>query len=67
MKRREFLKTGALIVVGTTAAASALIAEASTGDTTPALAVFNPHEAQTLFQMARRIFPHQQIGDAPYS
>jgi hypothetical protein len=66
MKRREFLKTGALIVVGTTAAASALIAEASTGETTPALAVFNPHEAQTLFQMARRIFPHQQIGDAPY-
>src|SRR5208337_3870281 len=66
MKRREFLKTGALIVVGTSAAASTLIVEASTGDAVPAMAVFKPDEARTLFQMARRIFPHKQIGDAPY-
>ncbi len=64
MKRREFIKTGALLVVGT-AAASTLISEAGAG-TTPALTVFNPHEAQTLFAMSRRIFPHKQVGDAAY-
>jgi hypothetical protein len=64
MKRREFLKTGALLVVGT-AAASTLITEAG-ADTTPPPTVFNPHEAQTLFAMSRRIFPHKQLGDAPY-
>jgi hypothetical protein len=64
MKRREFLKTGALLVVGT-AAASTLISETGAA-TTPALTVFNPHEAQTLFAMSRRIFPHKQVGDAAY-
>jgi hypothetical protein len=63
MKRREFIKTGALLIVGTTTAASTLIANA---DTTPALAVLNPHQAQTLFRMSELIFPHKQIGDAPY-
>jgi hypothetical protein len=63
MKLREFIKTGALLVVGTTAAASTLIANA---DTTPALAVLNPHQAQTLFRMSQLIFPHMRIGDAPY-
>jgi hypothetical protein len=66
MKRREFLKTGALLVVGTTAAASTLIADAAAGDAVPVMAVFKPDEARTLFQMTRRIFPHQQVGDAPY-
>ena len=66
MKRREFLKTGALLVVGTTAAASSLIAEGAAGNTAPALKVLKPHEAQTLFQMSRRIFPHKQLSDAPY-
>jgi hypothetical protein len=65
MKRREFLKTGALVVVGTTAATSALIARAG-ADTAPALAVLNQHQAQTLFRMSQLIFPHKQIGDAPY-
>jgi hypothetical protein len=64
MKRREFLKTGALLVVGT-AAASSVITEAG-AVASPALTVFNPNEAQTLFAMSRRIFPHKQLGDAPY-
>jgi hypothetical protein len=63
MKRREFIKSGALLVVGTTAAASTLIANA---DTTPALAVLSTHQAQTLLRMSKLIFPHKQIGDAPY-
>jgi Gluconate 2-dehydrogenase subunit 3 len=63
MKRREFIKTGALLVAGTTAAASTLFANA---DTSPALAVLNPHQAQTLFRMSQLIFPHKQISDAPY-
>ncbi len=63
MKRREFIKTGALLVVGTTAAASTIIAKA---ETTPALAVLSPHQAQTLLRMSQLIFPHKQIGDAPY-
>jgi hypothetical protein len=62
MKRREFLKTGAVLVVGTAAAASNLVTHAAA----PALAVFKPPEAQTLLAMARRIFPHKQIGDGPY-
>jgi Gluconate 2-dehydrogenase subunit 3 len=65
MKRREFIKTGALLVVGTTAAASTLITQAG-ADIAPALAVLNPHQAQTLLRMARLIFPHKQLGDAPY-
>ncbi len=50
-------------MVGTTEAASTLVA---TADTTPALAVLSPHQARTLLRMSQLIFPHQRIGDAPY-
>jgi Gluconate 2-dehydrogenase subunit 3/TAT (twin-arginine translocation) pathway signal sequence len=67
MKRRDFLKTGAMAVVGTAVAASGLIAEATAGaEAIPKLSTLKPHEAQTLLQVCRQIFPHSKLGDAPY-
>jgi hypothetical protein len=67
MKRREFLKTGAIAVVGTAVAASGLIGEVSAaGDAMPKFVMLKPHEAQTLLQVTRQIFPHRKLADAPY-
>ena len=67
MKRREFLKTGAMAVVGTAVAASGLLAEASAAEEAlPKFATLKPHEAQTLLQVSRQIFPHRKVNDAPY-
>jgi Gluconate 2-dehydrogenase subunit 3 len=63
MKRREFLKAGALVVVGTAAAASGVVAFAATE---PKLTTFQEHQGETLLKMTRRIFPHKQLDDAPY-
>jgi hypothetical protein len=68
MKRREFIKTGAMVVVGTAAVASGIVTEvtAAAEPPMPKLAVLKPDEAQTLFSMTRVIFPHAKLGDAPY-
>lgn len=66
MKRREFLKTGAMAVVSTAVATSGVIAKAATEATTPKLSTLKPQEAETLFQVTRQIFPHKRIGDAAY-
>lgn len=67
MKRREFLKTGAMAVVGTAVAASGLISSANAAEAAaPKLSTLKPHEAETLQAMARQIFPHSKLGDAPY-
>lgn len=66
MKRREFLKTGAMLVVGTAVAASGLAAAASADQALPKLTTLKPNEAQTLFKLSREIFPHATLGDAPY-
>src|SRR6202050_5638479 len=66
MKRREFLRTGALVVVGTAVGASGLIAKASAAEALPKFSVLKPHEAQTLLQASRQIFPHSKLSDAPY-
>ena len=66
MKRREFLKTSALVVAGTAAAASGLMNVAGAGEWTGQLTTLNPHEASTLLAMARRIFPHRGIDDSCY-
>ena len=67
MKRREFLKTGAMAVVGTAVAASAIVAKAGAAEQAiPKFSALKPHEAQTLFQASRQIFPHSKLGDAPY-
>lgn len=67
MKRREFLKTGAMVVVGTAVAASGIVAEASAAaEATPKFSTLSPAEGKTLLQVARQIFPHRKLGDAPY-
>jgi len=67
MKRREFLKTGAMAVVGTAVAASALSSTANAAqEAIPKFSTLKPQEAETLFQTARQIFPHSKLGDAPY-
>lgn len=66
MKRREFLKTSALVVAGTAVAASGLVNVAGGGEWTGQLTTLNPHEAITLLAMARRIFPHRGIDDSCY-
>jgi len=67
MKRREFLKTGAMAVVGTAAAASGFIAEASAAEEAiPKFSALKAHDAQILLQVTRQIFPHRKLSDAPY-
>ena len=66
MKRREFLKTSALVVAGTAVAGSGLMNVAGAGEWTGRLGTLNPHEASTLLAMARRIFPHRGIDDSCY-
>ncbi len=66
MKRRDFLKTGAMAVVGTAVAASGLAATTGADQALPKLTTLKPNEAQTLFKLSREIFPHPKVGDAPY-
>ena len=67
MKRRDFLKTGAMAVVGTAVAASGIISNAGAEvETLPRFSALKPEEARALFQVARQIFPHRKLGDAPY-
>lgn len=66
MKRREFLKTGALVVAGTAAAASGLISVASANEWRGKLTSFKPDQAQTLLAMCRQIFPHSSVDEVCY-
>jgi hypothetical protein len=67
MKRREFLKTGAMAVVGTAAVTSGLVAEVGAADEAmPKFAALQSHDAATLLQVTRQIFPHRKLSDAPY-
>ena len=66
MKRRDFLKTGAMVVVGTAVAASGLVNAAKAAEAAPKLTTLKPAEAETLFKVSRQIFPHSTVGDEPY-
>jgi hypothetical protein len=66
MKRREFLKTGAMVVVGTAVAASGLVNAADAAEPIRKLTTLKPAEAETLFKVSRQIFPHGNAGDEPY-
>jgi hypothetical protein len=66
MKRREFLKTSALVVAGTAVAASGLMNVAGAAEWTERLSTLNSHQASTLLAMTRRIFPHRGIDDSCY-
>ena len=66
MKRREFLKAGALVVVGTAAAASGVVGIANADDAAAQLTTLNQAQGATLLKVTRCIFPHKQIDDGPY-
>jgi hypothetical protein len=66
IKRREFLKAGALVVAGTAAAASGMLAAAWAEEWKSKLAALKPHEAQTLLRMTRQIYPHTRLDNACY-
>jgi hypothetical protein len=66
MKRREFLKAGAIVVVGTAAATSSVAAIANAAAGASQLTTLQAHQGETLLKMTRRIFPHKQLDDAPY-
>jgi len=66
IKRREFLKTGALVVAGTAAAASGMLAAAWAEEWKPKLSALKPHEARTLLRMTRQIYPHTRLDDVYY-
>jgi hypothetical protein len=65
MKRRDFLKTGALAVAGTAAAITGLIPEVG-ADTVPAFKTLNAEQSETLLKMTRQIYPHRKLDDAAY-
>jgi hypothetical protein len=65
MKRREFLKTGALVVAGAAAVASG-VPVAAYADKWPALKTLDQQQAETLLKMTRQIFPHAKLDDAAY-
>jgi hypothetical protein len=66
MKRREFLKTGALVVVGAAAATSVGVAVAHANAAAPKFLVLTDEQAAAMLAMTRRIFPHRKVADAPY-
>ncbi|HKM99147.1 MAG TPA: gluconate 2-dehydrogenase subunit 3 family protein [Candidatus Binataceae bacterium] len=66
MKRREFLKTSALLVVGSAAAASGIVSVAGADQGEPQFTTLTSPQAATLLAVTRRIFPHKQLDDAPY-
>jgi|SRR5208283_2566259 len=67
MKRREFLKRGAIVAAGTAAAAASgvTVVGYAAGEAVK-LAVFDQHEGATLLKMARQIFPHDRLNDSYY-
>lgn len=65
MKRRDFLKTGALAVAGTAAAVTGLIPGVS-ADSAPAFKTLKPEQAEALLKMTRQIYPHSKLDDAAY-
>jgi len=67
IKRREFLRKGAIVVAGVSAAAAAgVTVPALAADWTAKLKTLTAHEADTLLKMARQIFPHERLDDSYY-
>ena len=68
VSRRQFLKTGAGVLMGTLAASSGILAtlapSSSWALTTKAL---SSEEANSILQVTRAIFPHDQLDDAVYA
>jgi hypothetical protein len=65
MKRREFLKTGAIVVAGAAAVATGVPVVAH-ADQWQGLKSLDKHQADTLLKMTRQIFPHDKLPDDAY-
>jgi len=66
IKRREFLKSSALMVAGTAVAVSGVAVVALGEEWTSKRKTLNRHQGETLLKMARQMFPHDQLDDIHY-
>ncbi len=67
MKRREFLKTSALVVAGAAVVATGVPVVAASDVQWPSLKTLDKHQAETLLKMTRQIFPHDNVPDSAYA
>lgn len=66
IKRREFLKKGALAVAGASVAAAGVTMAGFAAEWTARLKTLTAHEGEALLKMARQIFPHDRLDDSYY-
>lgn len=68
VSRRQFLKSGAGVLMGTLAASSGILATlAPTNSWALATKVLSSEEASSILKVARAIFPHDKLEDAVYA
>ncbi len=68
MNRRDFLKTSGGVATGVAVASAGAGALAFSVDAwAKELQTLNEHEAKTLLQMSRQIYPHPWLGDVYYA
>ena len=68
LNRREFLRTAGTVAATVAVAASgATTILASNGAWAMALEALQPHEAEVLLTMTRRLYPHEMLGDVYYA
>src|SRR5438552_1042245 len=67
MKRREFLKRGALATAGAAVATSGVTAVAYAAGEAAKSAVLSDSDRATLIKMARQIYPHDRLDDTYYA
>ena len=68
LDRREFLRTAGTVAATVVVAASgATTILASNGAWAMELEALQPHEAEVLLTMTRRLYPHEMLGDVYYA
>jgi hypothetical protein len=67
MKRREFLKRGALATAGAAVATSGVTAVAYAAGESAKSGVLSDSDRATLIKMARQIYPHDRLDDTYYA
>jgi hypothetical protein len=68
LDRREFLRTAGTVAATVVVAASgATTILASNGAWAMTLEALQPHEAEVLLAMTRRLYPHEMLGDVYYA
>ena len=66
MNRRQFLQTSGIAAAGTAAVASGAVLMAPDGAWALQLSTLDEHQARTLLQMCRQLYPHDGLGDIYY-